>query len=284
MDSGGCELQQVGKDSPFQIVPKVLRNINQFYVLHKVVLQRLIFFLLSIALVFFLFQTREEISKIYTNFTAIISEQLVLIGFGISEVQINGHVLSTEQQILNALELNEKSSTVTFDAKEARLRLLALPAISEVSVRKSFPKQIIIDIIEVEPVARWNVGGETFYIDKAGKKLALKTNGGNEDLPLIIGQGAADDAFILINALKQYEAINEDLVALSRIADRRWDLIYKNGLRVQLPEFGMEQALRQLEDYQIEYSIFDKDISIIDLRISNSIAVRLNKRENISAD
>ena len=51
----------------------------------------------------------------------------------------------------------------------------------------------------------------------------------------------------MIHALDQYPALTEDLAALSRIGDRRWDLIFYSGLRVQLPENGVAQALAQLD-------------------------------------
>ena len=65
-------------------------------------------------------------------------------------------------------------------------------------------------------------------------------------------------------------------MALSRIADRRWDLIYDTGLRVQLPEQGVAQALAHLVSYQDDYQLLDRDVSVIDLRIESVVAVRPN--------
>jgi cell division protein FtsQ len=62
---------------------------------------------------------------------------------------------------------------------------------------------------------------------------------------------------------------------LSRIADRRWDLIYRNGMRVQLPEMGVAQAFAALDDYQKQYALLDRDLSLIDLRVSGTLVVRL---------
>jgi cell division protein FtsQ len=63
-------------------------------------------------------------------------------------------------------------------------------------------------------------------------------------------------------------------VALSRIADRRWDMIYETGLRVQLPELGVARALRNLVMYQDDYQLLDRDITVIDLRVDNLVALR----------
>ncbi len=280
MDRGGCELQQVGNKARRKKTPKFLIEINQFYILYKAIIKRLAFIIVSLIIILFLYQSRNEISKITDKSVSFISGQLAGFGLSIKEVQIEGQVLTNEEQILSALKIDDKTSTLTFDAQKARERILELPAIFEASIRKSFPSQLIVNVIEIEPVARWRVGGETYFIGKTGKKLALSTGEVDNSLPLIIGQGAADDAYSLINILSEYARIENGLIALSRIADRRWDLIYDNGLRVQLPEDDLEKALSLLANYQKEYSIFDKDINLIDLRITGSLVVRLINRDN----
>ena len=68
-------------------------------------------------------------------------------------------------------------------------------------------------------------------------------------------------------------------MALSRIADRRWDMIYDTGLRVQLPEQGVAQALKRLDMYQTDYQLLDRDVTIIDLRVDSVVAVRPAKSD-----
>jgi cell division protein FtsQ len=84
----------------------------------------------------------------------------------------------------------------------------------------------------------------------------------------------------MIRAMDGFPKLGEGLIALSRIADRRWDLIYDTGLRVQLPAQGVAQAMTKLESYQQDYQLMDRDISIIDLRVDTIVAVRLNKTED----
>ena len=90
---------------------------------------------------------------------------------------------------------------------------------------------------------------------------------------------AADDALVMIRALQQYPHLQDGLVALSRIADRRWDLIYDTGLRVQLPELGVAQALKRLDYYQTDFQLLDRDVTQVDLRVASIVAVRPTKTE-----
>ncbi len=258
--------------------PRILLYLKQFYVLHKLLIKRIITVLFILAILLFLFQNRENFEKYSQNFILFSSKQLSNIGLGIEEIVIKGHDLTTEQLILSALNIDNNSSLIFFDAKEGRKNLLKLPAVKDANIRKSFPNKLMINIEEFEPMALWRVGAKTYYIDEKGNKLAKYIDNNFADYALIIGEGAGDNAKQIIAALNQYQSLNEGLIAISRIADRRWDLIYDSGLRVQLPEKEFIYALNNLEQYKTKYFLFDKDISLIDLRIKNSLVVRLKDR------
>ncbi len=261
--------------------PKFLININQFYVLHKIFILRISAIIFVCFVAFFIYQKREEIAKYMQYLNPAFSRIFSSVGFAVEQVQINGHILTSEAEILSALDLGENSSTINFDAKNARENLLALPAIADVNVRKSLPDKLIINIIEFEPIAIWQVGKERYFINEKGEKIARVQKGADDNLPYIIGKGGAENASIILNAIKRHPELSKNIYALSRIADRRWDIIYKNGLRVRLPEFGVDTALSRLEHYQKNYSLFNKDINLIDLRVDDILVVRLIERDNI---
>ena len=261
--------------------PKIFIAIKQFYVLHSNWISRSLILLASLAVFAFSFQQRDNISNGMGAFSGLISKQLALIGFGVDEVIISGQSLTNEKQILDALMLDENSSLLTFNATKARKNILELSSVSFVTVRKIFPNKLIIEIKEYTPIALWRISGETFYIDAKGNKLSPAQDEVDNILPLVIGLGAAQNANIIINALNDYPLLNSSLIAYSKIANRRWDLLYDNGLRVQLPETGLREALDRLNQYQAKYKLLDRDINLIDLRIANSLVTRLvNENED----
>jgi cell division protein FtsQ len=83
----------------------------------------------------------------------------------------------------------------------------------------------------------------------------------------------------MVNSLNRYQLLKKDLAALSRIGDRRWDLIYYSGLRVQLPELGVAQALERLESYQRDYALLDRDVTLIDMRVEGVLALKPTVRD-----
>ncbi|MCS6760825.1 MAG: FtsQ-type POTRA domain-containing protein [Candidatus Devosia symbiotica] len=257
---------------------KLANNIGRTWVLHGILIRRGLAVAALLAGAATLYELRQPIEQGAVTLAGVAQGGFANAGLAIGEISITGQVLTSEQAIFDALGVEPHTSTVSFDVEAARQRIAALPAIASVSVRKNFPGDVLISVTEKQPVARWRVDGITFVIDGAGEQIG-EDHGAYGDLPLVIGDGANDDAPVMIRALDQHPTLKDGLVALSRIADRRWDIIYDTGLRVQLPELGVASALRHLVGYQADYQLLDRDITIIDLRVAGLVAVRSAKPE-----
>ncbi|MGV8855398.1 MAG: cell division protein FtsQ/DivIB [Devosia sp.] len=257
---------------------KLANNFGRTWVLHSTLIKRGLAIAVLLAGVTALVQLRDPIEQGAITLAELAQGRFVEAGMAIGEISITGQTLTSEQAIFDALGVEPHTSTFSFDVEAARQRIAALPAIATVDVRKSFPGDVIVNVTEKIPVARWRVDGITFVVDGSGLQIG-EDHGAYGDLPLVIGDGANDDALVMIRALDQYPTLKDGLVALSRIADRRWDLIYDTGLRVQLPELGVAGALRHLVGYQADYQLLDRDVTLIDLRVDGLVAVRPTKSE-----
>lgn len=251
---------------------------ERIWVLHRQLVVRAGATCLACLVLLAVWQAREPIGMGLSTTAGLLKGEFADAGFAVGEISITGQVLTRESEILAALGIAPRTSTLDFDAEAARTRIAELPAIETVTIRKIYPADVVVTVIEKTPVARWRVDGVTFLVDAHGEQIG-EDHGAWGDLPLIIGDGAADDAMVMIRSLDQFPDLSADVVALSRIADRRWDLVYDTGLRVQLPEFGVAQALRQLETYQRDYALLDRDVTIIDLRNPGMVALRPAQRE-----
>jgi len=258
---------------------KLTSRFNRALVLHGRFIRRGVMIAALLAGCVGLYQMREPIGMLAGEVGTIAQGNLVQAGLAIGEIVISGQMLTSEQEIFDALGIQPHTSTLSFDVEAARQRIAELPAVQTVTVRKTYPGDVEVIITEKTPVARWAVDGITFLIDGRGDQIG-EAAGSYTTLPLVIGDGAADDALVMIRALDGFPLLKDGLVALSRIADRRWDLIYKTGLRVQLPEQGVAQAMAHLVSYQNDYQLLDRDIAVIDLRIDTVVAVRPNKSDD----
>jgi cell division protein FtsQ len=263
---------------------KLANNFSRAWVLHRTRILRGAAVAALLATTAAVYELREPISIGATALAEAAQGRFAAAGLAIGEISISGQTLTSEQAIFDALGIEPHTSTVSFDVEAARQRIADLPAVESATVRKTYPGDVVVTITEKVPVARWRVDGITFVVDGSGEQIG-EDRGAYADLPLVVGDGANDDAIVMIRALDQYPDLKDGLVALSRIADRRWDLIYDTGLRVQLPELGVARALRNLDGYQADYQLLDRDVTVIDLRVDTLVAVRPTKtEEELAAD
>ncbi|MHB1103308.1 MAG: cell division protein FtsQ/DivIB [Devosia sp.] len=263
---------------------QALIGANHAWVLHKRLLVRIGGAILALLLIVGVYEARGVVWVGLNSIVKIVRGEFVAAGFGINQIQISGQTLTRDSDIVTLMTLSAGSSTLDFDVEKARARLSWLRAVEGATVRKVYPNQIIVEVAEKSPVARWRSGSSTWLVDERGTIIGEDPAGTYADLPMVVGEGAADDALVMIRALDRYDTITKDLAVLSRIGDRRWDLIYYSGLRVQLPELGVAQALRQLETYQADYALLDRDVTLIDLRVPGVVALKPVIREAEAAD
>ena len=60
------------------------------------------------------------------------------------------------------------------------------------------------------------------------------------------------------------------------VAERRWNVMLQNGIDIQLPATGLEQALDTLLKLDRDNKILSRDIAVIDLRLADRVTVRLS--------
>jgi cell division protein FtsQ len=260
---------------PLQQISRNARiNLGHAWVLHKKRIVQGVAAVIVLTGIVGLYEARDTVVAGAMNVADMAQGEFAKAGFGISKINITGQALTSEADILKALDLPKGASTLNYDADAALTRLRAIASIKSATIRKIYPGELQVIIDEKVPMARWRIGNATYLVDEDGSPVA-KDDGSFRDLPLVVGEGAADDAMIMIRQLDRYPALTEDLAALSRIADRRWDLIFYSGLRVQLPENGVAQALAALDGYQQDGQLLDRDVNVIDMRVGGMVSLKL---------
>jgi cell division protein FtsQ len=249
-------------------------NFSYAWILHRKLMLRLAAAGIVAVAIVGAYEAREAVVAGAMNLYGIAQGEFARAGFGIDKINISGQSLTSESTILTALGLQAATSTVSFDADAALARIEAIPSVKSAAIRKKYPGELIVTIEEKVPMARWRIGDATYLVDEFGNAVA-RDDGSFRELPLVVGEGAADDAIAMVRTLDRYPQITRDLAALSRIGDRRWDLIFYSGLRVQLPENGVAQALRQLDMYQATDQLLDRDVAVVDMRVPGMVSLKL---------
>lgn len=200
-----------------------------------------------------------------------------LVGLGIDRITISGLSGLSEIEVLVAAGIDPKVSLAFFDADEARRRLEATPMIREASVRKLYPGEIAINLVEREPYALWQVKGDLFLIAQDGTVIDKMDDGRFAYLPLVVGADANLKAKDYLALLAEAGSFAPRIRAGSLVAGRRWNLKLDSGADVRLPEQGAGAALKRLASLEQDFRISEKDLIAIDMRQPDRVTMRLTE-------
>jgi cell division protein FtsQ len=204
-------------------------------------------------------------------------EVLRFAGFDIRSVTITGLQTLNEQDVLAATGIEADDSLPFLDADAVRERLMALPLVRDVTVRKFFPNALSIGISENKPYALWQRDGEVSIIGSDGRVIGQMNDEAFTDLPLVVGEGANARATEFVAILDAAPDVKPLVKAGIRVGDRRWTLKLTSGLDVLLPEESPSEALQKFSTFLHDHKLADKDIVLVDLRYPDRVVLRLTE-------
>lgn len=197
-------------------------------------------------------------------------------GFRIATVAITGNHQVSRADILASAGVTPRTSLLFFNVDAARAKLKTNPWIADATVLKLYPDRLQIGIKERRPFALWQLDRKVSVIAADGIVLEPYVPRRFTDLPFVVGRGAQSRAKAFLAMLARYPSIKKDVRASILVAERRWDLLLKSGLKVQLPEQHPRRALHRLVMLDRDKKILSRDILVVDLRLADRVAVRLS--------
>jgi len=197
-------------------------------------------------------------------------------GFRIAAVSLSGEKHVSRGEIFSAAGVTDRASLLFLDVDAARARLKAIPWIAEAAVRKLYPDRLQITVTERDAFALWQRGGNVSVISADGTVVGSLPDWRFAHLPLVVGPGAATRARDFLSLLDAHPEIRQQVRASVLVAERRWNLKLKNGLDVRLPEADVPRALDTLAELDRDKHLISRDITAIDLRLSDRVSVHLS--------
>ena len=187
-------------------------------------------------------------------------------GFGISNLHLAGNVRTAPVTILAALGFAPGQSIFAADLPMARARLLRLPWVADAEVKRRYPDDISVRIVEKQPFARYQSAKGLYVVERSGGLITDKELEPFANLPLLAGEGAPKAAAEFIDAVAQHRAILARVRTYFYQSGRRWNLLLDDGVIVKLPETGWRKQLDALEYLIVEKGVLERDVAEIDLR------------------
>jgi len=199
------------------------------------------------------------------------------LGLGVEVVTVSGATHMSEPRILAIAGIAPTSSLPFFDVADARARLEADPLVKQASVRKLYPNQIVIDIVERTPYGVWQRDGDVRAIAADGAPIDEVSDGRYSDLPFVVGEGANDRVREFVALLETMDELKPRVEAGVLVGHRRWNLRLKSGIDVKLPEENPQAAIAELLTLQRQSRILEKDALALDFRVPGRVFVRLSE-------
>jgi cell division protein FtsQ len=197
-------------------------------------------------------------------------------GFRIAAVALSGNEQVTREEILATAGVTGHKSLLFFDVDGARTQLKTNPWIADAAVLKLYPDTVRISITERHPFAIWQINGKVSVVASDGTVLEPYVARRFARLPFVVGRGADAQAHAFLADLDRYPAIRDQVRASVLVAQRRWNLMLKNGVEVRLPEDDVAEALQRLVKLDSEKKLLSRDIVTVDLRLGDRVTVRLS--------
>jgi cell division protein FtsQ len=200
------------------------------------------------------------------------------IGFPIDQVTISGETRLDEREILAQTGVDRRNSLLFLDVGDVRRRLMELSLVKSARVMKFYPNRLVIAIDEREPAALWQLNGKVKVVAADGTAIDDLTDERFLGLPFVVGDGADKRLPEFLALVRGLGDLGPRVKSGVLVAGRRWSLMMTNGVEVKLPEYDPGTAVSLLTKLQRESRILDKDVTSVDLRLKERIAVRLTEQ------
>lgn len=205
-----------------------------------------------------------------------VAEQLGAAGLQVRQIEVTG-LRRMDRMTVYAQALDQKSRAMPLvDLAGVRERLLKYPWIEDARVSRLLPDKLLIHIVEREPAAVWQNRGQLMLVDTKGVPLEPVSREAMPDLPLLIGDNANGQEEARRRLMDSAPALKPVVKAATWIGNRRWDLLFDTGERLQLPEgeAAAVEALTRFSEMDSEQRLLGKGMLRFDMRIPGSFIMQ----------
>ncbi|OGT56914.1 MAG: hypothetical protein A3F14_06390 [Gammaproteobacteria bacterium RIFCSPHIGHO2_12_FULL_43_28] len=155
-----------------------------------------------------------------------------------------------------------------------REHLLQMPWVDEIYVRRIWPDQVVITVLERKPIASWN---DQSLLGDDGELFSPKRDTYPDALPKLVGPEGKQiqmlEYFRDMNRL--LESLHAKIAYLELTPYSTWDVVLSNGITLHL---GNKDILTRLHHFVKVYPKIlanrEDDVEYVDLRYPNGLAVQ----------
>jgi cell division protein FtsQ len=211
----------------------------------------------------------------------------------VNSIVITGEMPYTQrEEVLEAINDIDLGNFFQVNVNDIQAQVSLLPWVYSVAVRKQWPNEVKIYIVDQTPIALWN--GD-FILNQFGKAFQAEQKAIKHTIPEFFGPEGSEllalENFTNLNDLLEYRDLAIDELILSERFS--WQLTLNNGIRLNL---GREERVKRVQRFMDVYPLINthlieqnnskkalkQAVDYIDLRYDTGLAVGWKKLDELS--
>lgn len=208
-------------------------------------------------------------------------------GFKVKQVEIRGITHMDRKPVEDAALDEQQRAMPLVDLSAIRNRLLAQGWVADARVSRRLPDTLVIDIVERKPAAMWQYRQQLMLVDADGRPIerVRLTGAPLPDLPIVIGPGANLQLGALERLMAAVPTLKPVLDGATWVGDRRWDVRFRSGETLSLPE-GADRARAALLYFakaDEKARLLGRGFPHFDLRVPSKLVITLPPKDGKGA-
>jgi len=184
--------------------------------------------------------------------TLLVNEKVAQVaanaGFEVDSVDVRGTRRLNELKVYDQVLGERNRAMPQVDLQALRAKVMTLSWVEDARVSRQLPDRIVVDIVERTPHAVLRKPDRLVLIDGSGHELEPIAAARAKGMLMISGPGAQAQVEGLSTLLEAAPALRPQVVAAEWIGNRRWNLTFKSGQVLALPQ-GDEQGAKALIEF-----------------------------------
>jgi cell division protein FtsQ len=215
-----------------------------------------------------------SVQQVRDNIRHYTTVALISAGFGIDQVSLTGQRYTIDSHVFDALDLTNVKTFSALDTAAALKRIERISWVESAQMTRVFPGMLNVEIRERTPSAIWQRGDNSYLIDATGRTLGPLPPANEWKLPTVVGEGANEDAAMLLAALSRHSDVQAHYHYAERIAERRWSVVLNNGSRIELGADREVEGLDHVAANRTLRKALNGATVIVDVRTAGRAVIR----------
>lgn len=206
-------------------------------------------------------------------------------GFKVRRVDVRGVENLNELKVYEAVLAERDQAMPLVDITALREELLGLSWIKDARVSRQLPDTLVIDIVERKPHAVLRKPDRLVLIDASGHELEPVSKERARKMLVVSGPAAGKQVVALSRLLDAAPALRPQVREAEWIGNRRWNLTFKTGQVLALPEGERKSATALVSFARLDGTnrLLGGQVAAFDMRADGRIYMRIPGREKQEA-